>query len=87
MPSSKTFKYEDENGVEHSEPSFVWIPNQLFSKVDTENSSSRFINKHFDESSGESVQPKEEDYRDERYYEMIKHPKLNDLYDKLVKGM
>lgn len=87
MPSSKTFKYEDENGVEHNEPSYVWIPNQLFSKVDTENSSSRFINKHFDESSGESVQPKEEDYRDERYYEMIKHPKLNDLYNKLVKGM
>lgn len=87
MPSSKTFKYEDENGVEHNEPSYVWIPNQLFSKVDTENSSSRFINKHFDESSGENVQPKEEDYRDERYYEMIKHPKLNDLYNKLVKGM
>lgn len=87
MPSSKTFKYEDENGVEHNEPSYVWIPNQLFSKVDTENSSSRFINKHFDESSGESVQPKEEDYRDERYYEMIKHPKLNNLYNKLVKGM
>lgn len=87
MPSSKTFKYEDKNGVEHNEPSYVWIPNQLFSKVDTENSSSRFINKHFDESSGESVQPKEEDYRDERYYEMIKHPKLNNLYNKLVKGM
>ena len=87
MPSSKTFKYKDANGVEHSEPSFVWVPNQLFSKVDTENSSSRFINKYFDESSGESVQPKEEEYRDERYYEMIKHPKLNDLYDKLVKGM
>lgn len=87
MPSSKTFKYEDENGVEHSEPSFVWIPNQLFSKVDTENSSSRFINKHFDESSGESVQPKEDYYEDHRYYEMIKHPKLKNLYDKLVKGM
>lgn len=87
MPSSKTFKYKDANGIEHSEPSFVWVPNQLFSKVDTENSSSRFINKYFDESSGESVQPKEEDYRDERYYEMIKHPKLNDLYNKLVKGM
>ena len=27
MPSSKTFKYEDENGVEHNEPSFVWVPN------------------------------------------------------------
>lgn len=87
MPSSKTFKYEDENGVEHNEPSFVWVPNQLFSKVDTENSSSMFVNKHFDESSGESVQPDEDYYRDDRYYEMIKHPKLKNLYDKLVKGM
>ena len=87
MPSSKTFKYEDENGVEHNEPSFVWVPNQLFSKVDTENSSSMFVNKNFDESSGESVQPNEDYYMDDRYYEMIKHPKLKNLYDKLVKGM
>jgi hypothetical protein len=87
MPSSNKFKYKDEDGIEHEENSFAWVPNQLFSKIDESKSSSEYINKEFNEYADESVQPKDEYYRDDRYYEMIKHPKLYNLYNELVNSM
>lgn len=87
MPSNNKFKYKDENGIEHEESSFAWVPNQLFSKIDESKSSSEYVNKEFNEYADESVQPKDEYYRDDRYYEMIKHPKLYNLYNELVNSM
>ena len=87
MPSSNKFKYKDEDGIEHEENSFAWVPNQLFSKIDESKSSSEYVNKEFNEYADESVQPKDEYYRDDRYYEMIKHPKLYNLYNELVNSM
>lgn len=87
MPSSNKFKYKDENGIEHKENSFAWVPNQLFSKIDESKSSSEYVNKEFNEYADESVQPKDEYYRDDGYYEMIKHPKLYNLYNELVNSM
>ena len=87
MPSSNKFKYKDENGIEHEENSFAWVPNQLFSKIDESKSSSEYVNKEFNEYADESVQPKDEYYRDDGYYEMIKHPKLYNLYNELVNSM
>lgn len=87
IPKYKIFKYKDSNGVEREESSFVWVPNQLFSKIDIENSSNKYVNKEFDENMEESVQPKEQYYRDNDYYEMIKHPKLFNLYNQLIERM
>lgn len=87
MPSRNKFKYKDEDGIEHEESSFAWVPNQLFSKIDESKSSSEYVNKEFNEYADESVQPKDEYYRDDRFYEMAKHPKLYNLYNELVNSM
>lgn len=84
VPKVNTFEYTNPDGSKSTEPSYIIEPNNLFSKVDVDNSDKEYVNTDFDTSNKSVVQPKEEYYKSERYEEMVKHPKLKALYDQLT---
>ena len=66
IPHVSQFKYK-ENGVEHTENSYKVIPNLLFNKLDIDNSDSKYVNKDYNESDNDFIQPKDEYYHDSQY--------------------
>ena len=66
IPHVNQFKYE-ENGVTHTEKSYKIIPNLLFNKLDIDNSDSKYVNKDYNESDNDFIQPKDEYYHDSQY--------------------
>lgn len=66
IPHVNQFKYE-ENGVTHIEKSYKIIPNLLFNKLDIDNSDSKYVNKDYNESDNDFIQPKDEYYHDSQY--------------------
>lgn len=66
IPHVSQFKYK-ENGIEHTENSYKVIPNLLFNKLDIDNSDSKYVNKDYNESDNDFIQPKDEYYHDSQY--------------------
>ena len=66
IPHVSQFKYK-ENGTEHTENSYKVIPNLLFNKLDIDNSDSKYVNKDYNESDNDFIQPKDEYYHDSQY--------------------
>ncbi len=66
IPHTNTFKYT-ENGTAHTENSYKIIPNLLFNKLDVDNSDSEYVNKNYNESDNDFMQPKDEYYHDSQY--------------------
>lgn len=66
IPHVSQFKYK-ENGIEHTENSYKVIPNLLFNKLDIDNSDPKYVNKDYNESDNDFIQPKDEYYHDSQY--------------------
>lgn len=66
IPHTNTFKYKDGNTI-RTENSYKIIPNLLFNKLDVDNSDSKYVNKDYNESDNDFVQPKDEYYHDSQY--------------------
>lgn len=66
IPHVSQFKYK-ENGTEHTENSYKVIPNLLFNKLDIDNSDPKYVNKDYNESDNDFIQPKDEYYHDSQY--------------------
>lgn len=66
IPHTNTFKYKDGNTI-RTENSYKVIPNLLFNKLDVDNSDSKYVNKDYNESDNDFVQPKDEYYHDSQY--------------------
>lgn len=66
IPHVSQFKYK-EDGIEHTENSYKVIPNLLFNKLDIDNSDPKYVNKDYNESDNDFIQPKDEYYHDSQY--------------------
>ena len=79
FPKTTTqFTYTDGNTY----PSIVRTPSRMFTKLNYEKSDKQYLNDNYDEDNPDFVQPKEDLYRDDRYYDFINESEDNKkLYD------
>lgn len=85
FPKSTTqFTYTDGNTY----PSIVRTPSRMFTKINYEKSDKQYLNDKYNKNNPDFVQPKEDLYRDDRYYDFINESEDNKkLYDALINTM
>ena len=85
FPKTTTqFTYTDGNTY----PSIVRTPSRMFTKINYEKSDKQYLNDKYDKNNPDFVQPKEDLYRDDRYYDFINESEDNKkLYDALINTM
>lgn len=72
----------------HTYPSIVRTPSRMFTKINYEKSDKQYLNDKYDKNNPDFVQPKEDLYRDDRYYDFINESEDNKkLYDALINTM
>ena len=60
----------------------------MFTKINYEKSDKQYLNDKYDQNNPDFVQPKEDLYRDDRYYDFINESEDNKkLYDALINTM